>query len=160
MFAPGILKLMQEFHSTNTELASFVISVYILGFAVGPLVVAPLSESYGRLWVFHICNVLFLIFIVGCAVSNSVGMLIAFRLLAGCAAPYTIGGGVIADLIPQEKRGVAMSLFSLGPLIGPIVGPIAGGFLSQEEGWRWVFWVIAIAVSPTYAMPNEMLTAI
>ena len=74
-------------------------------------------------------------------------MLIAFRFLAGCAAPFTIGGGVIADLIIQEERGVAMSLFSVGPLLGPIVGPIAGGYLAQAEGWRWVFWVIAIAVS-------------
>jgi MFS family permease len=38
-----------------------------------------------------------------------------------------------------------MSLWSLGPLLGPVIGPIAGGFLSQAEGWRWIFWVIAIA---------------
>lgn len=73
-------------------------------------------------------------------------MLIAFRFLAGCSAPYTIGGGVIADLFVQEDRGAAMALYSIGPLIGPIIGPVAGGYISQAEGWRWVFWVIAIAV--------------
>ena len=146
MFAPGVPQLMQEFESTNSELASFVVSVFVLGFAVGPLLGAPLSEIYGRLWVFHTCNCLFFTFTVACAVSSSLDMLIVFRFLAGASAPYTIGGGTIADLIAQEKRGFAMSLFSMGPLMGPIIGPVAGGFLAQAEGWRWVFWVIAIFV--------------
>ena len=42
-----------------------------------------------------------------------------------------------------------MSIWALGPLMGPVIGPVAGGYLSQAKGWRWVFWVIAIAVSPT-----------
>ena len=52
------------------------------------------------------------------------GMLIAFRFLAGCAgaAPLTIGGGSIADLMVAEKRGGAMAIFALGPLLGPVVG--------------------------------------
>ncbi|PMD29208.1 MFS multidrug transporter [Hyaloscypha variabilis F] len=144
MFAPGVPQLMVDFKSTNSELASFVVSVFVLGFAVGPLFVAPLSENYGRLWVFHTCNILFLTFTVACAVSNSLNMLIVFRFLAGCSAPYTIGSGTIADLIVQEKRGVAMSLFSMGPLMGPIIGPVAGGYLAQAKGWRWVFWLISI----------------
>jgi multidrug resistance protein len=146
MFAPGVPQLMVDFKSTNSELASFVVSVFVLGFAVGPLFVAPLSENYGRLWVFHTCNLLFLSFTVACAVSNNLNMLIVFRFLAGCSAPYTIGSGTIADLIVQEKRGVAMALFGMGPLMGPIIGPVAGGFLAQATGWRWVFWVITIIV--------------
>jgi hypothetical protein len=49
MFAPGVPLLMEEFHSDNELLAGFVVSVYVLGFAVGPLFLAPLSEMYGRL---------------------------------------------------------------------------------------------------------------
>jgi MFS family permease len=37
MFAPGVPQLMKDFNSTNTELASFVVSIYILGFAIGPM---------------------------------------------------------------------------------------------------------------------------
>ena len=44
MFAPGVPQMMEEFHSTNLELASFVVSIYVLGYAFGPLVVAPISE--------------------------------------------------------------------------------------------------------------------
>ncbi|KAI9827415.1 MAG: hypothetical protein M1819_006956 [Sarea resinae] len=147
MFAPGVPEVMARFHQTNVELASFVVSVYLLGYVFGPIVVAPISELYGRLVVYHSCNILFVVFNVACAVSSNFNMLIGFRFLAGCAgsAPITIGAGSIADLMPQEKRGGAMALFAMGPLLGPVVGPIAGGFLANAEGWRWVFWVLAIA---------------
>ena len=142
---------MREFHSSNLTLASFVVSVYVLGYAIGPLVIAPLSELYGRLPVYHVCNVLFVVFTVACAVSTNLNMLIGFRFLEGTfgSCPLTIGGGTIADMIVQEKRGGVMSIWALGPLMGPVIGPVAGGYLSQAKGWRWVFWVIAIAVSPT-----------
>lgn len=39
-----------------------------------------------------------------------------------------------------------MAIWAMGPLLGPVVGPVAGGFLAQAEGWRWIFWVIAIAI--------------
>ncbi|KAI9743782.1 MAG: hypothetical protein M1818_002516 [Claussenomyces sp. TS43310] len=146
MFAPGVPQLMAEFGSTSQTLSAFVVSAYVLGFAIGPLLLAPLSELYGRLIVYHITNVLFVVFTVACAVSSDLSMLIVFRFLAGCmgATPLTNGGGTIADMIAQSNRGLAMSCFSLGPLIGPVVGPLCGGFLSEAKGWRWVFWVITM----------------
>ncbi|KAF2765147.1 rade putative MSF transporter [Teratosphaeria nubilosa] len=148
MFAPGVPEVMQEFKSNNDLLATFVVSVYILGFAMGPLVIAPLSEMYGRLIVYHACNICFLITTVACALATNLNMLIGFRFLAGClgVAPITNGGGTIADLMSAETRGGAMAIWAMGPLLGPVIGPIAGGFLAEAEGWRWIFWVIAIAL--------------
>jgi multidrug resistance protein len=148
MFAPAVPQLMAEFHSTNNELAAFVVSVYLIGYATGPLVIAPLSELYGRLYVYHINNVLFIIFTIACAVSPSLSALIGFRFLAGCAGscPVTLGGGTVADVIHPGSRGLAMSLYILGMLLGPVMGPVAGGFFAQAEGWRWIFWLLAIAV--------------
>ena len=60
MFAPGVPQLMVEFGSTSSELASFCVSVYVLGFAAGPMIFAPLSELYGRQIVYHCCNVGFI----------------------------------------------------------------------------------------------------
>ncbi|MCJ1317415.1 hypothetical protein MMC15_002739 [Xylographa vitiligo] len=146
MFAPGVPQVLLDFNSDDALLGSFVVSVYILGYATGPLIVAPLSELYGRRWVYHTTNVLFVIFTIACAVASNLNMLIGFRFLAGCAgsAVLTMGGGTVADLFIQEERGSAIALFSAGPLLGPVVGPVAGGFLSQAKGWRWVFWVIAM----------------
>ena len=149
MFAPGVPEVMTEFGSNDINLSSFVVSVYVLGYAFGPIVIAPLSELYGRLPLYHVCNILFTVFTVACALSSSLKMLIAFRFLEGTfgSAPLTLGGGTIADMIIQEKRGGVMAVWAMGPLLGPVIGPVAGGFLSEAKGWRWVFWVIAIAVS-------------
>lgn len=146
MFAPGIPKILAEFHETSSTTATFILSIYILGFAFGPLFVAPLSEVYGRSLLYNLGNVFFLIFTVCTALSNSTGMLLAFRFLMGLAGsvPITIGSGSIADVMPVEMRGRAMAGWAMGPLLGPCIGPVAGGYLIAAAGWRWVFWLIAI----------------
>jgi hypothetical protein len=127
-FAPGVPKVMATFHSNDDMLQGFMVSVYVLGFAFGPLstsdllsgfeytrltsdvVIAPLSEMYGRLWLYHSCNLFFIVFTIAAAVSSNMGMFIAFRFLMGCfgGAPLVLGGGTIADLISREQRGTAM----------------------------------------------------
>lgn len=146
IFAPGVPALMRDLNSDSSSLASFVVSVYVLGFAFGPLLIAPLSEIYGRVPVYHGCNIGFVAFLAACALAPNLNALIVFRFISGAfgSCPLTNGGGSIADMIRQEKRGAAMATFSIGPLIGPIVGPVAGGFLAASKGWRWVFWVLVI----------------
>ncbi|KAM7221796.1 transporter C1529.01-like protein 3 [Rhypophila decipiens] len=146
MFAPGIPKIMAEFHEDSKTTATFVLSIYILGFAFGPLIIAPMSEIYGRSILYNIGNVLFTVFSVGTALSTNMGMMMAFRFLMGLAGavPITIGSGSISDLMPVEMRGRAMAAWALGPLLGPCIGPIAGGYLVRDADWRWVFWLIAI----------------
>ncbi|KIW17886.1 hypothetical protein PV08_05081 [Exophiala spinifera] len=147
MVAPAVPLVMKELHSTDDTIASFIVSIYVLGYALGPLFLAPMSEVYGRLPVYHACNFLFVIWTLACALAPNIGGILVFRLLAGVAGscPITIGGGSIADLIPQEKRGAAMALFAMGPILGPVIGPVAGGYLGEGAGWRWVFWLITIA---------------
>ena len=138
---------MKDFHSSNETIGSFIVSIYVLGYAIGPLFIAPMSEVYGRMIVYHVCNVMFVIWTLACALAPNMGSLLVFRLLAGIAGscPITIFAGSIADVFIQEQRGGAMAICALGPLIGPVVGPVAGGFLGEDVGWRWVFWVITIA---------------
>ncbi|EXF76518.1 major facilitator superfamily transporter [Colletotrichum fioriniae PJ7] len=146
MFAPGIPLIMREFHNDSSVTATFLLSIYVLGFAFGPLLVAPISEIYGRRYLYIFGNILFTGFTIGTALSNSIGMLLAFRLLMGLSGvvPLTIGSGSIADMMPPEKRGRAVSVWALGPLLGPCIGPVAGGYLIRAAGWRWVFWFISI----------------
>jgi len=70
---------------------------------------------------------------IACAVSTDIGMFLAFRFIAGCggSAPLTIGGGTIADVIPQEKRGAVMALYAMGPLIGMQLLPAFDFLLDQ-----------------------------
>ncbi|GME46663.1 putative mfs multidrug protein [Neofusicoccum parvum] len=147
MLGPGVPVILADFNVTSNLLASFVMSIYVLGFALGPMVIAPLSEMYGRVPLYHVGNVGFLITTLACALSNSMGMLMAFRLLGGIfgSAALTIGGGSVADLMPRERRGGAMAIWAMGPLMGPVIGPVGGGFLIEAAGWRWVFWLLTIA---------------
>ncbi|MCJ1386325.1 hypothetical protein MMC17_009451 [Xylographa soralifera] len=151
MFAPGIPQVVRDLNATNPSLATFLVSIFILGFAVGPLALAPLSEIYGRVLVCNACNVVFTVSTVACALSTNIGMLLGFRFLAGCSgvASLTNGGGSIADLTVPEKRGAAMAIWAVGPLIGPMIGPVAGGFVSETIGWRWIFGILSIAIGIT-----------
>ncbi|RDW63791.1 MFS multidrug transporter [Coleophoma cylindrospora] len=146
MCAPGINELIDDFHITSRSVSTLAITIYILGLAVGPMFLAPLSEMYGRLPVYHMSSVVFVAFIVGNALSKNIGQFMVFRFLSGCAGgtPMALGGGTIADVTRLEKRGAAMALFSLGPLTGPVLGPVMGGFIAANKGWRWSFWVLAI----------------
>ncbi|RDW67661.1 hypothetical protein BP6252_09057 [Coleophoma cylindrospora] len=151
MFAPSVAMVMAEFHSTNVDIGSFVVSVYLLGYAFGPLLFAPLSELYGRSPLYYSSTVLFILFNVACARSTNFPMLIVFRFLTGLAGscPLTLGAGTVADLFHQEERGRIMAIWTLPVLLGPTIGPIAGGYLSESLGWRWDFWFLII-VRETY----------
>ncbi|KAH8892747.1 MFS general substrate transporter [Thozetella sp. PMI_491] len=147
LVAPCTGSMMADFGSDNSYVATFIVSGYLIGYVFGPLVVAPLSELYGRRPLYLVCNFLFFIFNVACAVAPNPGSLIVFRIFAGIggSCPLTLGAASIADMIALDKRGAAMAGFVLGPLLGPTVGPIAGGYLCQATTWRWSFWVLAIA---------------
>lgn len=124
--------------------------MFLLGYTFGPIMIAPLSEMYGRAILYQVCIVLFLIFNVACAVADSFGSLVAFRFLAGLAGscPVTLGTGSISDLIPEESRAAYMGAYVLGAVLGPSVGPIIGGYVTPAVGWRWTFWPVAIAAGP------------
>jgi hypothetical protein len=121
-FAPSVPALMREFNSTNQTLASFVVTVFVLGLAAGPLAFGPLSELYGRLIVQHVGNLGFIAFTIACALATNLNMMIGFRFLQGVFAstPLTNGGAVISDVVHQEERGFALAIFTLGVLFGPV----------------------------------------
>jgi multidrug resistance protein len=161
-FAPGVPTLLSDFDvSVNSTLSTLVISIYSLGTMAGNLFGPSLSEWLGRLPVLHTANSLFIVFVIGCAVSPTIHVLVAFRFLSGLFGSLclTLGGPIVGDLFPQEKVGLATSLLSMGQLIGPIVGPIIGGFLAQDKGWRWIFWFMAIlwgaALIPSILLMRE-----
>ncbi|KAF4345171.1 major facilitator superfamily transporter [Fusarium beomiforme] len=146
MFAPAAADLAKDFAITNSTVVTLAVSIYMLGFSIGPLLIAPLSELHGRYWIYNICNLCTLAMTIGCAAAPNLGGFLACRFLAGAAgsAPVTIGGGTIADVTTPDNRAKAMSGFALGPLLGPVLGPIAGGFIGADLGWRWTLWILAI----------------
>ncbi|KAI1386135.1 MFS general substrate transporter [Hypoxylon trugodes] len=146
VLAPAISYINQDFHNTNPTVGPFPVSIYLLGYATGPLFLAPLSEIFGRAGVLTLSNIFFCLWHIGCALSPNLAFLVAFRFSAGIGGSgcMTLGGAIIGDLFPIESRGVALSVWALGPLIGPTVGPLIGAFIAGSIGWRWSFWIVLI----------------
>ncbi|KAI9646743.1 hypothetical protein NHQ30_004741 [Ciborinia camelliae] len=145
MCAPNAPQILDEFHSDSTLYQTLLVSIWELGEVVGSFIAAPLSELYGRFYIYHVGNVLFCIFSIACALSTNVHMLIAFRFLNGAAVvTVVLNPSIVSDLYPVEQRGRALAITGFGPLIGPVIGPIVGSYLGETAGWRWTFWLMAI----------------
>ncbi len=154
--APATSAIAKEFNNHDSFLLVFCITVPNLGQAISSLYVGPLSERFGRVPVCHLFNFLFLIFTLIAGFSNNLGMIIVFRFLAGASiASICLNPAITGDLFATEKRGSAMSITSMIPILGSAVGPIAGGYITQYLNWRWTFWLMAImtaCLSPIMAV--------
>lgn len=145
-YTGGLIQIRQEFGATN-EVATLGVSLYVLGFALGPLIWAPMSEMFGRQLVFITTYGGLTIFCAACIGAKNIESLLVFRFLSGAfgSSPFTNSGGVIADMFMARERGLALGAFALAPFLGPVIGPIVGGFLGMSNGgWKWVMGLLAI----------------
>lgn len=142
----GCLRELIANFQASTKLLTAGISLFVLGFALGPLLWAPLSEIYGRQIIFFITFGLFTAFMGGATADSTLAFLLVMRFLGGStgSSPFTNAGGVIADIFPANERGAAMGIFSLAPSAGPTFGPWIAGFLGETAGWRWVMGLMAL----------------
>lgn len=140
----GCLNSIAEYFHVSTEAAGLTITLFLLGYCAGPLIFAPLSEFYGRRWIFYITFALYLAFNFLCAFAPNFGSLLVGRFLTGTfvSAPLSNAPGVLADLWSPLERGNAMAGFSAMVWIGPALGPVVAGFLELKKDWRWSFYVI------------------
>ncbi|KAJ5569597.1 uncharacterized protein N7459_009027 [Penicillium hispanicum] len=162
-FSGGMSQIVEAF-GVAEEVVILGVSLFVLGFAIGPLIWAPLSEIFGRRHIFTISFAFLTAFNAGAAGAQNIQTLIILRFLAGCfgSSPFGNAGGTIADMFAASQRGIAISLFAAAPFLGPTIGPIIGGFLATGAGWRWVegflaafagtLWLCLIFLLPeTYA---------
>ncbi|KAK9430004.1 major facilitator superfamily domain-containing protein [Lipomyces doorenjongii] len=129
ILSPAVPKICESFGVTNTTLAALMVSIFVLAWAIVPLVVAPMSEIFGR------------------------RVILVFRFLAGAggAGPLAIGAGVVADIWNDDERTAAIGLFSIGPTAGPILAPIISGWIAMYLPWQWVFWILIIVNGTVFA---------
>ncbi|KAF7546785.1 hypothetical protein G7Z17_g8178 [Cylindrodendrum hubeiense] len=144
-YTASIPGLVEEFGSTTT-MTTLGLTTYLLGLATGSLVVAPMSELYGRRLVYLICLALWSILIIPCALATSLTEILVVRFVGALfgAAMISNSPGSIVDIANPEYLSLAMSLWSIAPLNGPCLGPIIGGFAYQYLGWRWDNWIVLI----------------
>ncbi|KAJ5231497.1 MFS general substrate transporter [Penicillium citrinum] len=157
-YTGGIAQIEKEFQ-IGTEVATLGVSLFVLGFAIGPLLWAPLSELFGRQLLFVITYCALTAFNCGATGAQNSWTLIILRFFAGAfgSSPLTNAGGVIADMFPANERGIAMSMFAAAPFLGPVIGPIVGGFLGMKAGWRWVMGLLGAFSGVVWIMGSLLI---
>lgn len=127
---------------TDTEF-NLGITLFVMGFGVSPMILAPVSEAYGRYWVFVLSGVVFFAGTLGCAVTRSLAGMLVSRLVTGCGASVfaTLTGGVVSDLYHKEDRNTPMALYSLSIMLGTGLGPLVSGVAVDRLGWQWIFYI-------------------
>ncbi|OJJ47008.1 hypothetical protein ASPZODRAFT_65868 [Penicilliopsis zonata CBS 506.65] len=146
VFSTATIVTAEEFH-TSTEVMMLATSLVVFGFAVGPLVWAPLSELYGRKLPLFFGYAVFAIFQIPVALAHNLETILICRFLIGIfgCSPLAVVAGALADFWDPVDRAVAVALFSSATFIGPVAGPIVGGFIVDSSlGWRWTAWITLI----------------
>ena len=157
--------IMTALRIADYDLVIWVTSGYLLGFAVPLLLSGRLGDRYGPKNLYIAGLAVFTAASLWCGLSGTVGMLIAARVVQGVGAalltPQTLT--TITRLFPPERRGVALSVWSVTAGVATLVGPLAGGVLVDHLGWAWIFFVnvpvgligLALAVRLIPALPTH-----
>ncbi|KAK8130291.1 polyamine transporter 2 [Apiospora kogelbergensis] len=133
--------------NVSTTVGLLGVSLYVLGFATGPTLWAPLSELKGRRLPIVIAMFGFSIFSVACATAKDLQTLLICRFFAGfCGAcPLAVVAAVFSDMFDNATRGVAITIFSMAVFTGPLLAPFVGGFIVESYlGWRWTMYLVSI----------------
>ena len=133
-YTAAIKDIAKEFHS-SAVLVTLGLTFYLIGLALGSLVLAPLSEMYGRKPVGIVSLAFFIVLIIPCGIGNSVSELVVVRFLGALAGSAMIAcaPGSVADMVDDEHRALAFSVWSIGPLNGPGTIELVTGVVYQTR---------------------------
>jgi DHA1 family multidrug resistance protein-like MFS transporter len=155
IYSPSTTQVQERFGVSQTA-ASLGLALYVLGYGVGPLIFAPLSEipSIGRNPPYIITFGLFVILSIPTAVVDNFGGLLALRFLQGffgspCLAT---GGASIGDVYSLLKLPYGLTAWAAFATLGPALGPVISGFSVPAKGWRWSLWEIVWMSAPIFIL--------
>jgi len=145
LYTTTYAQLEKDFH-VSREVATLGVSIFVMGLGSGPMLLAPLSEFYGRRPIYVYSFGLYVIWLVPCAVANNIATMLVSRFIDGLAgsAFLSVAGGTVGDLYNINQLSLPMMVYTASPFMGPELGPVVGGFINQYTSWRWTFYVLII----------------
>ncbi len=130
----------------------------ITSFTVSMAIVLPLtgwlSKRFGEVRLFIISTSLFTLASLLCGLSTSFPMLVFFRVLQGAMAGPMIplSQSLLLANYPDDKKGLATSLWATVAVAGPVLGPILGGYITDNYTWPWIFYInLPVGIFASYA---------
>ncbi|EPQ55542.1 MFS general substrate transporter [Gloeophyllum trabeum ATCC 11539] len=135
--------IAQSFH-VSREVTILSISLFVEGLGIGPLLVGPLSEVYGRNIVYRVSYLLFFAFTWPIVFAPNIAVFLVFRFITGfCGSAFlSVAGGSVSDLFDNRSVANPMAVYTMSPFIGPVLGPLVSGFINQNVNWRWTYRVL------------------
>jgi DHA2 family multidrug resistance protein len=127
----------------TTSQGTWVITSYAVGEAITVPLTGWLASRFGAVRVFVGAMILFGVFSLLCAMSNSIELLVIARIFQGFSGGplMPLSQTLLLRIFPKEKAGAAVGMWSMTTLIAPVIGPILGGYLCDEYSWEWVFLI-------------------
>jgi len=135
-------KMMAHFSATVDQI-EWVVTAYMIAFAISMPATGWLQSRLGLKDVFIASLVLFVFGSVLCGLAWDKDSMIAFRIIqaAGGGAMMPTGITLVSEAFPPQERGMAMGTWSIGAMVAPSVGPFLGGYLVDEVSWRSIFYI-------------------
>ena len=129
--------------SASQDQISWVLTSYIVASAIMMPLTGWLAARFGVKYIFLASVIGFTLASALCGAATSLSQLVFYRILQGiCGAGLVpLGQATLFTIYPRERHGYAMAIFSTGAMMGPIIGPTLGGWLTEELGWRWCFYI-------------------
>ncbi|KAI1349770.1 MFS multidrug transporter-like protein [Xylaria sp. FL0043] len=146
IYSAGTLEISEEFNVSATT-ATAGTSLLVFGFALGPLLWAPLCEVYGRKWTALVPYLISAVFSFGTATAKDIQTVLITRFFAGAfgSGPISITGGAIVDIWKPPQLGTPLVCYGITIAAAPTLGPIIGGaFIADGAGWRWTQYLTGI----------------
>ncbi|MDG2451929.1 MAG: multidrug effflux MFS transporter [Paracoccaceae bacterium] len=145
IFLPS-LQNMTDYFQTDYALMQLSVSGYLAATAVLQVIVGPISDRFGRRPVILWSIVLFCLATLGCLLSTSIEMFLAFRLLqCMIVAAMVLSRAVVRDMVNEREAASMIGYVTMGMALVPMVGPMIGGALDQLFDWRATFVFLIIA---------------
>ncbi|KAI0141847.1 major facilitator superfamily domain-containing protein [Xylariaceae sp. FL1272] len=149
-YSAGNAQVADEYHVSD-EVAVLGTSLFLVGFGLGPLLWAPLSEVYGRRTAVLTPMFVALVFSFATATAKDLQTVLITRFFGAffASAPVTNTGGVMGDLYTAEYRGIAIAGYAMAVVGGPSLGPIVSSAVTVQPwlGWRWTQYLTGILQS-------------
>jgi EmrB/QacA subfamily drug resistance transporter len=159
MVAPALPEIQHELGASPATV-TWVLTVYLLSASVTTPILGRLGDMFGKERMLVAVLVLFALGSLICALSNSLGLLVAGRAVQGAAgAVFPLAFGIIRDEFPRERVATGIGLISATFGIGGGAGLVLSGLIVDHLSYRWIFWfglvVVVIAIVATHLFVPE-----
>lgn len=125
------------------NMAEWIVSIYLVTICIFLLMFGKIADSIGKIKVFKIGSVMFIIGSIVCGLSNNLVMLLVGRVVQaiGASMAMATNNGIITETFPLRERGYALGYIGSFVSIGAIAGPGIGGLILGHFHWSYIFWI-------------------